>query len=225
MIIALAFFTSERCSKIGEYRMRSIRFVAWSAVFIALVFLGLRVITSSNGANTNPNNTASNGPGGPFTLTSHLGEKLSDSDFHGKYMLVYFGYSYCPDVCPLELQKLTSSLLALEAEGYDTSPIQPLFISVDPERDTQETLKDYMPLFHPSLIGLTGTTEEINDVASKYKVYFAKRESDDIDGYLMDHLSVIFFMDQNGQYKQLFTARNKPEDIANTLRPLLKKAA
>ena len=204
--------------------MRSIRFVAWGAVFVVFAFLGLRVITSSSGSNTTSNDTAGNGPGGPFILTSHLGEKVSSHDFLGKYMMVYFGYSYCPDVCPLELQKLTSSLLALEAEGYDTSTIQPLFISVDPERDTPETLKDYIPLFHPSLIGLTGTVEEINDAASKYKVYFAKRESDDIDGYLMDHLSVIFFMDKNGNYKQLFTAKNKPEDIADTLRPLLKKA-
>ncbi|UTW55079.1 SCO family protein [Kordiimonas sp. SCSIO 12610] len=206
--------------------MQSVRLIAWGAVVIVIAFLGLRVLINSPDDASSPSQTTSqSGPGGPFTLISHKGTKVSDDDFRGKHMMVYFGYSYCPDVCPLELQKLTSSLLDLEKEGYDTSPIQPLFISVDPERDTPETLNEYVPLFHPSMIGLTGSAEEIADVAKKYKVYFAKRESDDVDGYLMDHLSVIFLMDQNGNYQRLFTARDKPEDITNALRPLLKKAA
>lgn len=205
--------------------MKSIRLITWGAVFIALTLLGIRMLTNPTGLDHGTAVPIANGPGGPFTLTSHLGEKVSDTDFKGKYMMVYFGYSYCPDVCPLELQKLTASLLELEKEGYDTSIIQPIFISVDPERDTPEALSEYVPLFHQSLIGLTGTTEEISAVAEQYKVYFAKRESDDIDSYLMDHLSVIFFMDTSGNYQRLFTARDKPDNIVDALKPLLKKVS
>mgnify|MGYP000241740606 CR=1 FL=1 len=205
--------------------MKFVRLIAWGAVFIVAAVLGVKMLTDPSTSNKSSAIQATSGPGGPFTLTTHNGKIVTDKDFLGKYMMVYFGYSYCPDVCPLELQKLTSALLDLEKEGFDTSPIQPLFISIDPARDTPEALSEYIPLFHPSMIGLTGTEETVKAAAKEYKVYYAKRESDDVNEYLMDHLSVIFFMDQSGNYKQLFTAKHKPADIANALKPLLKKAA
>ena len=131
------------------------RNIAWIAVFIALAVVGFRFLSTGE-TQTKFDQTDQEGPGGPFTLISHRGDQVSDTDFRGKYMLIYFGYSYCPDVCPLELQKLTSSLLELEKQGYDISPLQPLFISIDPARDTPEALADYVSLFHDSLIGLSG---------------------------------------------------------------------
>lgn len=205
--------------------MKSVRLIAWGAVLIVMAFVGFKMFMAPATTSSTTTTATSGGPGGPFALTTHSGKTVTDKDFLGKYMMVYFGYSYCPDVCPLELQKLTTALLDLEKEGFDTSPVQPLFISIDPARDTPEALQDYVPLFHPSLIGLTGSEDAVKAAANEYKVYYARRESDDVNEYLMDHLSVIFFMDQSGNYKQLFTAKHKPADIANALKPLLKKAA
>jgi len=195
--------------------MKTVRLVAWAAIMLLLAWGGMRFFSQSE-------NQVS-GPGGPFTLTAHTGEKVSDSDFRGKYMLIYFGYSYCPDVCRIELHKLTVALELLEGEGYDTSLIQPLFITIDPERDTAAELADYVPDFHASLIGLTGSLADIADIAAKYKVYYRKRVQEGIDGYLMDHQSYVFVMNPDGSYNRLFTARDTPQDIADTFKPVLTK--
>ncbi len=195
--------------------MKTIRIIAWIAVAAAAFFiLGSRFMTGQQ---------ASEGPGGPFVLTSQTGERISSETFRGRYMLIYFGYSFCPDVCPIELAKLSAAITQLEAEGYDVSSLQPLFISVDPERDTVEALADYMVDFHPSFIALTGTPAEIADVAATYRVYYQKREQDGIDGYLMDHQSVIFVMGPDGKFQRLFSSRHTPADIVDAIKPVLKK--
>ena len=198
--------------------MKQIRIFSWLAVVVAAAFVGYEYFSAGEAGG------ATGGPGGPFTLTAHTGEKMSDTDFRGKYMLIYFGYSYCPDVCRIELHKLTMGLKQLEDEGYDTSPIQPLFISVDPERDSVEELADYVLDYHKSLIALTGTVEEIAEVAKKYRVYYKKRVQEGIDGYLMDHQSYMFVMEKDGQYNRLLTSRDTPQDIADVFRPVLEKA-
>lgn len=196
--------------------MKAVRIFSWLAVLLVGVFMVNRYVGTSE--------NVSDGPGGPFTLTAHTGDKVSDTDFLGRYMLVYFGYSYCPDVCRIELHKLSTALKLLEDEGYDLSPIQPLFISVDPERDTVAELADYVLDYHPSLIALRGSLEETADVAKKYRVYYAKREQEGMDSYLMDHQSYIFVMEKDGKYNRLFTARDTPQDIADVLKPVLQKA-
>jgi cytochrome oxidase Cu insertion factor (SCO1/SenC/PrrC family) len=195
--------------------MKMVRIVAWLAVMLLLVAFGVRYFSTAEQQAT--------GPGGPFTLTAHTGAKVSDTDFGGKYRLIYFGYSYCPDVCRIELHKLTTALNLLEERGFDLSPIQPLFISVDPERDTVAELADYVLDYHPSLIALTGTPDEIAEVAKSYKVYYKKRQQEGIEGYLMDHQSYIFVMEPDGSFNRLFTARETPTDIADTFEPVLKK--
>jgi protein SCO1/2 len=207
--------------------MKQVGIIAWIAVLVVGAIMGFRFLNDTqNPSNPSSDNGSFDGPGGPFTLTAHTGETVSDTDFRGRYMLIYFGYSYCPDVCPLELQKLTSSLLTLEAEGYDTSPLQPIFISVDPERDTPEALANYVTLFHESLIGLTGSPEDIAKIArDQFKIYYEKRASEDVDEYLMDHLSVIFMMGPDGGYRRIFTSRDKPENITAALKPLLQKTS
>lgn len=196
--------------------MKMIRVFAWIAVAAVGIFvLASRFLDVQQ---------TSSGPGGPFVLTAHTGETVSNNDFKGRYMLIYFGYSFCPDVCPIELAKMTAALQQLEAEGYDTTPLQPLFITVDPERDTVEALASYVVDFHPRLIALTGTPEEIAAVADSYKVYYKKREQEGVEGYLMDHQSVIFAMGPDGGFQRLFSSRNTPAEIAEALKPVLKEA-
>ncbi|GHF16165.1 electron transporter SenC [Kordiimonas sediminis] len=205
--------------------MKQVRIIAWILVLGLAVLMGARYFLAPNSGpatGTSTEDPSRNTPGGPFSLVNHFGEPVTDADFRGKYMMVYFGYSFCPDVCPMELQKMTSALGKLEAEGYSTDAIQPIFISVDPERDTPEALKDYVALFHPNLVGLTGTPEQIAEAARVYRVYYSKREAEDVEGYLMDHLSVIFLIRPDGSYDRIFTARDTPDSMAVALKPIVK---
>ena len=134
--------------------------------------------------------------GGPFALIDHTGKPRTDKDFRGELLLIYFGYSYCPDVCPTDLQQIG---LAVDRLGPDGEAVQPLFITLDPERDTAAHLADYVPLFHPRLIGLTGGAEEIRRAALAYKVYYARYPPGSPD-YVIDHSSFIYLVDDSGTY-------------------------
>lgn len=149
--------------------------------------------------------------GGPFSLSSHTGERVSDKDFRGRYMLVTFGYTYCPDVCPALLQVMSA---ALDELGEEATRIQPIFITVDPERDTVAHLKDYMAHFHPRFLGLTGTTEEIAAVAKAYRVYYARAGDKDGADYLMDHTSIVYLMGPDGEFVKHFTYGTDAEALA-----------
>ena len=138
--------------------------------------------------------------GGPFALIDHTGKLRTDEDFRGKLLLIYFGYSYCPDVCPTDLQQIG---LAVDGLSAGADAVQPLFITLDPERDTTVHLADYVPLFHPRLIGLTGSAEQIRRVALAYKVYYAKYLPDSPD-YVIDHSSFIYLVDKAGKYIGFF---------------------
>jgi cytochrome oxidase Cu insertion factor (SCO1/SenC/PrrC family) len=138
--------------------------------------------------------------GGPFALIDHTGKLRTDEDFRGKLLLIYFGYSYCPDVCPADLQEIG---LAIDGLGAITDAVQPLFITLDPERDTAGHLADDVRLFHPRLIGLTGRTEQIRRVALAYKVYYAKYPPNSPD-YVIDHSSFIYLVDKAGKYIGFF---------------------
>lgn len=136
--------------------------------------------------------------GGPFKLTDHHGKTVTDQDFRGKFMLVFFGYTYCPDICPTELQVMATALNSLGAEG---ERITPAFVTVDPQRDTPEQLANYVQSFHPRLVGLTGSAEEIAAVAKAYRVYYAKADGGDTAAdYLMDHSAFVYLMGPDGKY-------------------------
>lgn len=138
--------------------------------------------------------------GGPFTLTDQSGRKVSDRDFGGRYRLIYFGYTFCPDVCPVDLQLIGQGLKAFEkAEPARAARLQPIFITTDPERDTPAVLKEYVANFHPRLIGLTGTPEQVAAVAKRYGVYYARRETEGSSGYLVDHMRVAMLFGPKGQ--------------------------
>lgn len=153
--------------------------------------------------------------GGPFTLTSQDGKKVSDTEFRGRYMLVAFGYTYCPDVCPAELQIMSS---ALDQLGAEADEIQPIFITIDPERDTTAVLKDYMGNFHPRFVGLTGTAEEIAAAARAYRVYYAKAKDSGTTDYLMDHSSIIYLMGKDGQFLKHFPYGTDAKTMADGIR-------
>jgi protein SCO1/2 len=158
--------------------------------------------------------------GGPFSLTDQHGKRLTDRDFRGRFMLVYFGYTYCPDVCPADLQVLTT---AVDNLGPKAKRIAPIFITIDPERDTQQQLASYLQNFHPLLTGLTGSAEEIGNVAKAYRVYYAKVTDKDAgdENYLMNHSAFIYLMDEQGKYVTHFPHGTKPAVITERLAKLL----
>lgn len=148
--------------------------------------------------------------GGPFTLTDHKGNPFTDQDLRGKYALIYFGFTSCPAICPTELQKMN---VALTQAGALAEQIQPVFITVDPERDTQSVMANYVPQFHPNLIGLTGTPEQIQAALKAYKIYARKVEDPALTEYTMDHSSYIYFLDPAGNLLGLYGVSSTPSEI------------
>ncbi|MFM6853428.1 MAG: SCO family protein [Sphingopyxis sp.] len=133
--------------------------------------------------------------GGPFTLVGADGRTVRDTDFAGKYRLVYFGYTFCPDVCPVDLNALMLGLKQFERQNASAaSRVQPLFITVDPARDTPAVMGQYARSFHPRLIGLTGTAEQIADVARKYVITYARQPGATPDSYLVAHAQIAYLM-------------------------------
>jgi protein SCO1/2 len=138
--------------------------------------------------------------GGPFTLTDQDGRQVSNSQFDGKYRIVYFGFTYCPDVCPVDLQTIGQAMRLLEKSDPQVAErVQPIFITTDPERDTPAVMKQYVSAFHPRLIGLTGTPEQIAEVAKKHGVYAQKREEQGADGYQVDHSRIALLFGPKGE--------------------------
>ena len=158
--------------------------------------------------------------GGPFELTDHLGNRVTDATYKGTYMLVFFGYAFCPDVCPTTVSTISS---ALDELGADAEKITPLFVTVDSERDTPEYLKEYLEYFHPAIIGLSGNPKQIKSIAKGYGVYYAKavEEGGDPEDYLMDHTSIIYLMDRDGQYVAHFSHDTAPADMAAKIKSIL----
>jgi cytochrome oxidase Cu insertion factor (SCO1/SenC/PrrC family) len=159
--------------------------------------------------------------GGPFVLVDHNGKTRTQADFQGKLMLVYFGFTYCPDVCPTDLQSIG---LAVDQLGPAKDAVQPLFITLDPDRDTAQQLADYVPMFHPRLIGLTGDPTSIRQAARAYKVYYAKVPRADGSDYTVDHSGYIYLMDRAGQYLGFFPPGTPPDRMADVIRPLAAAA-
>ena len=157
--------------------------------------------------------------GGPFTLTDQAGHKRSDGEFRGKLMIVYFGYTFCPDVCPADLMAITQ---ALDRLGPEAAGIQPVFITIDPERDTK-VLADYVAAFHRSLVGLTGSPEEIRKVANAYKAFYAKVPGEREGEYSIDHMGVIYLMGRNGEYLGFMPPQTNPDRLTEILRKYLAK--
>ena len=158
------------------------------------------------------------GIGGPIELVSSSGETVTEQSFKGKYALVFFGYSFCPDVCPTGLQNVAS---ALDKLGDKSAEVVPIFISVDPDRDTPSQLAKYVELFHRSMIGLTGSEAQIKAVTKRFRVYYALRKDLDPKDYLVDHSAFLYLMDPSWKLRAVFNHSASPDDIAGALGKLL----
>jgi protein SCO1/2 len=157
--------------------------------------------------------------GGPFTLEDGSGKPVTDRDFRGKYMLVYFGYTFCPDVCPTTLNAVAD---AMDKMGPAAARIRPVFITVDPKRDTPAVVKQYAAAFGPSITGLTGTPEEIAAAAKEYRVYYAEhRTGSGPNDYSMDHSSVLYLMGPDGGFIAPVRADQSGDEIAANLKKLM----
>jgi protein SCO1 len=155
--------------------------------------------------------------GGDFSLTDMNGHSVTAQDFRDKFKFLYFGFTYCPTICPTELQKMASVMNALTPEQQDK--VHFLFVTIDPERDTAPVMKDYVGLFHPKLIGLTGTQEQINAVKKEFKIYAAKIPQG--DSYTMDHSSFIYVFDKQDRLKAIFRSSDTEEKILKRMQELL----
>lgn len=159
--------------------------------------------------------------GGPFSLIDHNGKPVTDRDFAGHYRLIYFGFTFCPAICPTELQKISG---ALDLLGERSKNIRPLFITVDPERDTVNIMKGYVRLFHPELVGLTGTLAQIETIKKVYKVYSKKVQDPDVSDYTVDHSSFIYFMDPQDRLLSIFTTKDTSRTIAGNIEKWLDQS-
>ena len=154
--------------------------------------------------------------GGPFELINAAGETVTDQDIIIEPTILYFGYTFCPDVCPIDMARNAAAVDILEERGIDATPV---FITIDPARDTVEALADYVTYFHPRLIGLTGSPAQIKQALQKYKVYAARvaTPEEGADSYTMDHSSLFYLMDQQNRFVHHFDHTKAPEDMAADL--------
>lgn len=157
--------------------------------------------------------------GGPFTLTDQDGRQVTDRSFAGRYRIMYFGYTFCPDVCPVDLQKIGAGLKALEAtDSSIAQKIVPVFVTVDPRRDTTPVLKEFVANFHPRLVGLGGSQAAIDAAAKQYGVYYQLHEPGPGGGYLVDHSRQAVLFGPDGKPIALVPAEKTPDEIAAELK-------
>lgn len=186
-----------------------VAFVAGLVIFSAAIFM----IAGKTPVQT----AAPSAIGGPFRLVDHTGQTVTDADLKGRPFLVFFGFTHCPDICPTTLFEVSEILSKL---GKDADRVNALFVTVDPERDTQEKLKDYLSSFHPRLRGLTGEPAAIAAMEKTYRVY-SKKVPLDGGGYTMDHTALVYLMDKEGRFVAPFNMKRRPEDAAAELRKYL----
>lgn len=155
--------------------------------------------------------------GGPFTLIDKDGKEVRWADFAGSYRIVYFGYTFCPDACPMDLQAMMAGFRKFEAVHPDlAAKVQPMFISIDPERDGPEQVGQFAAAFHPRLLGLTGTPEQVATAAKAFAAYYARGE-DTAGGYLMDHSRIAYLMDPDGKPLAMLPVDKEPDAVAAEL--------
>lgn len=153
--------------------------------------------------------------GGPFRLVASDGAEVTDETYHGKWILIYFGYTFCPDACPTALANIS---VALEKLGAQAGQLQPLFITVDPQRDTRDVMAAYLKAFDPRIVGLTGTPAQIDAVVKEYRIYAAPQKSDGDSNYPVAHSAYLFLMDPHGTFVNLISGNASGEEIAVWLR-------
>ncbi len=193
------------------------RIIAYFGLVLAVIVVGFWGVKYLAPTDTSGRQAVAPSPapaiGGAFNLVDHNRKSVTDIDFRGRYLLVFFGYTFCPDLCPTTLHIVTE---AMDLLGAQATKVQPIFISVDPERDTPETLKSFVENFHPRLIGLTGSSDQVAAAAKAYRVYYAK--ANDEEEYLMDHSAIIYLMGLDGKFVTHFSHGTTPDTMAAKVR-------
>lgn len=185
----------------------TVAFLVGAAGLSAAVFH----LTAQNGAKTA---TQSSSVGGPFKLVDQNGSEVTEAALKGKATLVFFGFTRCPDICPTALYEISQAFAAM---GPDAAKAQALFVTVDPERDTPESLKRYLSSFSPQIRGLTGSLEAVQAMTKEYRAYAKKAPTKDGD-YTMDHTAIVYLMDKNGAFVAPLNTKRTPEEIAAEIR-------
>lgn len=174
--------------------------VLGAALLLAAGLGWMRIANPTGTRQAPPGNLAGASLGGPFALTNQDGQTVRDRDFVGRWRLMYFGYGFCPDVCPTDLALIGRGLTAFERQDAGrAATVAPIFITIDPERDTPAVLKPFVTAFHPRLVGLTGTSEQIAAVTRRFGVYAKRMDTGDPENYLMDHSAMVYLFDPDGK--------------------------
>lgn len=194
--------------------------LTFTIALVAGAIMGLAVVLSQSAQSVRGGILGSSGQaliGGPFELVDHTGRTVTEQDFRGKYMLLYFGFTHCPDICPSTLQVVAT---AMDALGDASDEVVPIMVTVDPARDTRELMAGYVTAFHPRLVGLTGSEEQVAQALKAYRIYAQKvPDPDDTNGdtYTMDHSSFLYLMDRQGRFVTHFTHGTRAETLAKRL--------
>jgi protein SCO1/2 len=195
--------------------------LGWALFWTGLVTIGPNGSVVMGGALRDGISVGGVTIGGPFALIDGTGKAVTDADFRGRWMLVYFGYTFCPDVCPTELQSVST---ALDLLGPLAARVVPVFITVDPERDTPAVMAEYVKLFDPRLIGLTGSAAQVAAATRAYRVYAQRVDTKTNTDYLMNHSSFIYLMGPDGRFVALFRQGMAPQEIATAIQARLAGA-
>ena len=188
-------------------------------IALAVVGAGLLVVATIalvNGPEKTVSSSGTAAIGGPFTLVSTTGETVTDRTYLGKWQLMFFGYTFCPDACPTTLNGVS---VALEKLGSVAANLQPIFVTVDPKRDTRETMAEYLKSFDSRIVGLTGTQSQIDGIVKEYRVYVAQQAPETTgDDYLVSHSSYIYLIDPRGKFVNVIAGTEPGDEIAAWLR-------
>ena len=193
--------------------MQTKHFILLILAFIAAGVIGFVLTPQPENGSTQIQTSSE--VGGPFELVDHHGTTVTEKNYDGSYKLIFFGFTHCPGICPGELNKMDA---ILEDLGEDGEKIQPLFVSIDPERDTPEAMREYVELFNPRIIGLTGSPEQIEAMKESYKIYATKREMSgamtENGEYMMDHSTYTYLMSPENELLEVFSIQETPDTIS-----------
>lgn len=159
--------------------------------------------------------------GGPYSLIAQDGNRVTDESFQGKFQLIFFGFTFCPDVCPTELSRIAD---AMQRMGPDAEKVQPIFITVDPERDTPEAMGEYVRHFDQRIVGLTGSREEIDQVIATYRVFARKVQEPNSNQYVMDHSTFLYLLGPDGEFVTMYRYGTEPDELAKSLKSYVDTA-
>ena len=196
-------------------KLRTVRYILWSVVLLAgFGFAGYELWHRTGPAPVTAEKEIGRASiSSDFSLVDHTGKAVTDEDFRGKWLLVFFGYTYCPDVCPTTLNEIAE---VMERLGDKAAKVQPLFITIDPERDKADRMAEYVAAFDSRIVGLTGKPEQIKAAAESFRVYYEKSTgAETSDGYLMDHSTALYFMNPDGEFEAFFSFNDDVEEIVS----------